>query len=73
MTSEERKAARARFDRLAVEFWKEYREAVEPIEKRYGMYRCVGGYDTEDDIATEPWSHFRSVYSIEEELSRRES
>lgn len=64
---------RERFDRLAVEFWKECKEALEPIEKRYGMHRCVGGYESEDDITTDSWSHFRSVYSIEEELRSRES
>ena len=77
MTPEERKAARARFDRIAVEFWKEYCEAVKPVCERYGMEHVVSGYEYDDDIEpygpTWPGWLSRSVYSIEQELSRRES
>lgn len=77
VTPEERKAERDRFDRLAVEFWKEYREAVRPICERYGMEHVVGGYEYDSDVEPYgtrwPGGFYRSIYSIEEELSRRES
>jgi hypothetical protein len=71
MTPEECKAERDRFDRLAVEFWKECREALEPIEKRYGMSRHTGGYEGEDDVMSDSWAYCRSVYSIESEINNR--
>jgi hypothetical protein len=73
--SPERQAERDRFDRLAVEFWKECREALKPIEERYGMERVVSGYECEDDVEScgpqWPRWHYRSVYSIENEINNR--
>jgi len=72
----ERQRHRVRFERLALEFWKEYCDAVKPIEERYGMTRTVGGYDVADDVeGLKPqWldCFFRSVYSIDEEIYNKE-
>jgi phage/plasmid-associated DNA primase len=63
-----------RFNRLAVEFWKECCEALKPIEERYGMERVVSGYEYDDDVSSlgPKWTRWmsRPVYSIEDEIAR---